>query len=338
MKSTPLITVLMPCYNALPYLTEALDSIVNQTYTNLEVLCINDGSTDGTAEVLKEYAKNDTRIRVIHNEQNIKLIKTLNKGIDLSNGKYIARMDADDISLPNRIEILYNKIQEHNVDVISSGYSVINENNHKINNHIPICTSSKSIEYASFFVTPIAHACSLIKKDCLNEVRYRNKEKYLHTEDYRLWTELLEKNKKIINITNILYKIRNNSNSVSHKYEDLQKKNFYHTLQEYNNTMGFNCNINIAKIIGLRIDKRVTPNDLKLAIKHKNNITNSYTNETNNNEQQEIITFHKYISLSIILQAIKRGTIKVKFFAIYSFIKQPIFNIYIWKLVCNRIN
>lgn len=70
MNNAPLVTVLMPCYNALPYLPEALESILNQTYTNLETLCINDGSSDNTGEVLEEYSKKDSRIKVIHNETN----------------------------------------------------------------------------------------------------------------------------------------------------------------------------------------------------------------------------------------------------------------------------
>src|SRR5690554_4168647 len=115
----PLISVIMPCYKADQFLPIALDSIINQTYTNLEILCINDGSTDKTADILEEYAKKDKRIRVVHNEANLELIVTLNKGIALAKGDYIARMDADDVSHLERIEKLYKTLVKEDVDVVS---------------------------------------------------------------------------------------------------------------------------------------------------------------------------------------------------------------------------
>ena len=99
-----------------------MDSIVNQTYTNLEILCINDGSTDATREVLDDCASKDSRIRVIHNEENIKLIRTLNKGIDLASGEYIARMDADDIMPRDKLKKLLKVIQSNSEGIIATGY------------------------------------------------------------------------------------------------------------------------------------------------------------------------------------------------------------------------
>ena len=100
-----LISVILPAYNAEEYIYAAIDSILQQTYTNFELIVINDASTDHTEEIILSFS--DKRIRYIKNEQNLKLIKTLNKGIALANGKYIARMDADDISMPNRFQIEY---------------------------------------------------------------------------------------------------------------------------------------------------------------------------------------------------------------------------------------
>ena len=97
----PLVTVLMAVYNGEKYLREAIESMLNQSYTNFEFLIINDGSTDSTEEIILSYR--DERIRHMKNEQNIKLIASLNKGLDLAEGKYIARMDADDVSLPERL-------------------------------------------------------------------------------------------------------------------------------------------------------------------------------------------------------------------------------------------
>ena len=104
MKNEALVSVIIPCYNAEIYIEAALMSILQQSYHHLEVIVINDGSTDKSAEILLQFAQQDLRVRYIENEKNLGLIATLNKGIQLAQGKYIARMDADDIALPDRIE------------------------------------------------------------------------------------------------------------------------------------------------------------------------------------------------------------------------------------------
>ena len=98
----PLVSILMPVYNSEKYLREAIKSILNQTFTNFELIIINDGSTDNSLKIIKSFK--DNRIKIIKNKGNLGLIKTLNKGIDLAQGKYIARMDADDIAMPKRLE------------------------------------------------------------------------------------------------------------------------------------------------------------------------------------------------------------------------------------------
>src|SRR5687768_1212088 len=102
----PKVSILLPCYNAAKYLRFAIDSIVSQTYRNLEIILINDGSTDNTGKIIDEFASRDSRIVVVNNPVNLGLIKTLNKGITYITGYYTARMDADDISQVDRIEKL----------------------------------------------------------------------------------------------------------------------------------------------------------------------------------------------------------------------------------------
>ncbi len=107
----PSVTVLMPVYNAERFLKEAIDSILQQTFTNLELLIINDGSTDSTLNILQQY--NDSRIRVITNDTNKGISYSLNLGIEESKTSLIARMDADDISYPERIEKQYAYMQNN---------------------------------------------------------------------------------------------------------------------------------------------------------------------------------------------------------------------------------
>ena len=108
-----LISVVMSVYNGEKYLVDSVDSILNQTLFDYEVIIVNDGSTDSSLKIIKEYQKKDKRLKLINNERNIGLTKSLNKGIGISKGKYIARQDADDISLKNRLRVQYEFLELH---------------------------------------------------------------------------------------------------------------------------------------------------------------------------------------------------------------------------------
>src|SRR5688572_25142970 len=109
--NTPCVTVLMPVYNAEKYLKEAIDSILQQTLTDFEFLIIDDGSTDASVRIIRSYA--DSRIRLVQNETNAGITVTLNKGIELAKAPLIARMDADDISYPMRLQRQYDFFLAH---------------------------------------------------------------------------------------------------------------------------------------------------------------------------------------------------------------------------------
>ena len=100
-----LVSVIIPVYNVEKYVKEAIQSIQNQTYINLEIIVIDDGSSDKTYTIVEELARNDERIKLYKNEKNLKIVKTLNRALSLANGENIARMDGDDISALDRIEI-----------------------------------------------------------------------------------------------------------------------------------------------------------------------------------------------------------------------------------------
>ncbi|MGO9953181.1 MAG: glycosyltransferase family 2 protein, partial [Dissulfurispiraceae bacterium] len=119
----PEISVLMSCYNASKYLAEAIESILNQTFDNFEFIAIDDGSRDNTSDILKDYARADSRIILLEKE-NTGLTNSLNIGLKTARGKWIARMDADDVSLPNRFEDQLEFVQVH-AGVILLGTSCI---------------------------------------------------------------------------------------------------------------------------------------------------------------------------------------------------------------------
>ncbi|MDR2963050.1 MAG: glycosyltransferase [Bacteroidales bacterium] len=227
MPQTPLISVIMPCYNAEQFLREAVESILNQTYTNFELLAINDGSADNTLQILKEYAAADSRVIVIDNKENLKLIRTLNKGIELAQGEYIARMDADDISLPHRFEIeLHYLLQNPNVDIVSCGFEYMSEEGALIEKHTNINCSTKGSLFASFFYTPICHPALLGKTSVFKNNSFSSEKIAVHTEDSELWGRLLLQSYQINTIDTILYRFRINPQSVSHTYTSVQNHNY----------------------------------------------------------------------------------------------------------------
>lgn len=115
-KANPLVSVVMPAYNAEKYISEAIESILNQTFKDFEFIIIDDGSKDGTWEIIQDCAKKDERIVALKNERNLNVSQTRNKGIEKSTGKYIVWADADDISLPKRIKTQLD-FMESNKDV-----------------------------------------------------------------------------------------------------------------------------------------------------------------------------------------------------------------------------
>lgn len=227
----PIVSVILPCYNAMPFLPMALDSIIHQTYTNLEIICINDGSSDETPAVLEAYAKKDNRIHVIHNESNLKLIGTLNKAIALAKGDFIARMDADDISHLDRIEKLLSVLIKENVDVVSCNSEFIDMEGKKVSKGFLKAITSVEIKFASYFFTPIGHALLLGKKSVFIKHPYFISDHVIHTEDYELWTRMIRDNVNFFNCDEVLYSIRINDNSVSRKFEEIQKTNFVKSAQ-----------------------------------------------------------------------------------------------------------
>lgn len=221
----PLVSILMPCYNVEKYVEESLNSILNQTYRNMEIVVINDCSTDSTGEILERMAQQDSRIRLISNEENLKLIKTLNKGIKLCKGDYIARMDADDISLPARIEKEVRFLESHkDHDIVSTQfYAFRSENPGKRDRHYSPLHDNELRAYL-LFKSGICHPAVMIRKRVFTELGLSFGEEYLHVEDYALWSEAIYKT-KIANLSEALLLYRVHKHQVSSLHEDLQTEN-----------------------------------------------------------------------------------------------------------------
>lgn len=160
----PLISVILPVYNANGYLPLALDSILNQTYHHFELIAIDDGSTDNSLAILKNYAKKDKRIKVIQNKRNLNIANSLNKAIKLAKGQYIARMDADDISLPQRFQKQINFLLKHPEVVILGGQVRTMDVQSKSLGHKLFPILDRDIRESLYTSNPIQHPTAIINK------------------------------------------------------------------------------------------------------------------------------------------------------------------------------
>ena len=183
---SPLVSVLMPVYNGEKYLKEAIDSILNQTYTNFEFIIINDGSTDNSEAIILSYG--DSRIVYIKNPENYKLIQTLNIGFTLAKGRYIARMDADDISHPDRLQkqVQFLDINE-DYGLVGSGVNLLHGAN---KSQLLYHTDHASLKFALAFYCPFIHPSIMLRKEVIKDMDAVCDSNYVHAEDYELWTRL----------------------------------------------------------------------------------------------------------------------------------------------------
>lgn len=216
----PQITVLMPVYNAAPFLSQAIDSILNQTFENFEFLIIDDGSTDGSLDIIRSYT--DSRIRLVEHKKNQGLIATLNEGIKLAEAPLIARMDADDISLPTRLEKQLKSLTE-NKDVVAVGSdaTAISTDNRPLYEQITL-PSHEAIQRILAVACPFVHGSVVFRKDAVLQIGGYRAEAYL-VEDYDLWARLAKVG-KLANIKESLYQWRYNPTGESLSKSQKQKR------------------------------------------------------------------------------------------------------------------
>lgn len=227
MHDQPLVSVLMPCYNAEAYLESAMLSMLNQTYRNIEIVAINDCSTDKTKDILTRLSSQDERIKVYNNEQNLKLIATLNKGVTLCNGEYIARMDSDDISFPKRLEKQVAFLEKNkDIDIVSTLFYTFHkstpEKSHLSLHDNPLMPDD--VKTYMLFKSGICHPAVMLRKRVFTELHLKFESEYLHVEDYAFWSKAVYRT-KLANIGEPLLYYRVHPNQVSSLHNKLQREN-----------------------------------------------------------------------------------------------------------------
>ncbi len=209
------ISVIMSVYNSNNSLKDSIESILNQTYENLELLICDDVSSDKSYDVCLGYEKNDSRVRILRNNRNIGLTKSLNKLIEVSKGDLIARQDSDDISLINRFEKQIYYFKNQNYDAILSR-AKRKESNKVIPNYSYYIPNKLSIKYKN----PFIHGTLMIKKEVLQELGNYN-ENFYYSQDYKLFTDLLNKGYKIKHLKEPLY-VLNMKDNISTNFKKEQ--------------------------------------------------------------------------------------------------------------------
>lgn len=213
----PEISVIMPVYNAEKYLKEAVDSILQQSFTDFELFIIDDCSTDSSRAIIGSYA--DKRIVFIQKEKNTGYTDSLNMAIKLAKGKYIARMDADDISLKERFYRQYNHMEQNpRVLLLGTRFRIIGNNN-----EIQLPTTFKEIKFRMLFADPICHPSVFIRKSFFTSANSWYDKSFEPAEDYELWTRIIHAG-EVENLPEVLLHYREHEQQVSNVKKEIQNK------------------------------------------------------------------------------------------------------------------
>lgn len=226
--------MVMAAYNAAAYLPAAIDSILSQTFTDFEFIIIDDGSSDSTPEIIRGYS--DPRIRAVRNPRNLGLIGSLNRGLDLARGEFIARMDADDEALTNRFEEQIRFLDAH-PDVSVCG-SEIETFGARIE-HWELEHQSARIKCRLIFEPSMCHPTVIFRRSTVIQHELRYDEEYPHAEDYALWVRFASVS-RIVNLPKVLVRYRLHEDSVSHAHRRIQHETIDRVRREQLHRLGLN--------------------------------------------------------------------------------------------------
>jgi len=209
----PKVSVVMSVYNGERYLREAVESILNQTFTDFEFIIIDDGSTDSTWQILTAYAMRDPRIVLIRNEKNVGLTKSLNKGLALARGEYIARQDADDVSLPQRLERQVAFLDNHAEFALVGCRPLLIDKAGNTSSIKQVPTDWNVLRAALLIENVLCHGSVVLRRVCLETVGFY-REFFRAAQDYDLWLRIIEQY-PVANLAEPLYRLREHPGSVN---------------------------------------------------------------------------------------------------------------------------
>ncbi len=214
MNNKNLISVIMSVYNNQDTVEESINSILNQSYKNIEFLIIDDNSEDNTNKVLAQF-ENHENIKLFRNTDNLGLTKSLNKLIGYSKGDFIARQDGDDVSYKKRLELQHNFLNENKLDFCTCSAEDI-QTKRKLRKFTNVLPEKFTLK----FKNPFIHGTLLIRKDSLTNIGGYDEDFY-YAQDYKLFVDLVRNGSKFRNINKVLYKL-NTTNNISINKKDIQ--------------------------------------------------------------------------------------------------------------------
>ena len=220
-KKEPSLSVIMGVYNGQPFLSKAIESILNQTFTDFEFIICDDCSTDDSAKILREFAAKDSRIRLLQNKQNKGLAATLNNCLNIPRGTFIARMDCDDISLPERFAKQKEWLEKHEkVWAVGTSVEFIDDYG-QVYGHTSNLVERFYELKDTVFGCVLIHPSVMMRADILRSVGgYSVNVLTTRAEDYDLWCKLCEKGGQLANMSEILLQYREDtSNITKRKYK-----------------------------------------------------------------------------------------------------------------------
>jgi hypothetical protein len=217
--TAPAVTVLMPVHNGASFLREALDSILQQTFADFELLVINDGSTDETSSLLQRCG--DERLAVVENESNLGVIASLNRGLALARGEYVARMDADDIALPSRLEKQFQLLRlSPRTGLCGTWFRIFGDGRSTIV-HPPVRADDMAARL--FYESPLGHPTVMFRRALFEKHGLRYSPEYPHAEDYELWTRVAEIT-ELANVPQVLLHYRSHGAQVTSVEKPMQQE------------------------------------------------------------------------------------------------------------------
>lgn len=183
------VSIIMPLYNAEKYVDKAMRSILNQSFTDFELIVINDGSIDNSCNIVMAF--NDDRLKFFNNDRNRGIAYTRNRAIDLASGEYIAIMDDDDIAPLNRLECEVKYLDEHpDIIAVCGNACRIDENDNDLNELWRVCRSPKRINALFLFGDPVPNSSAMVRRKVIIDNNIRFRESMHGIEDYRFWSEV----------------------------------------------------------------------------------------------------------------------------------------------------
>ena len=225
-QNAPLVSIVMPAYNCESFIGATIESILNQSYSNFEFLIFNDGSTDGTLEAIKQYT--DPRIQVFHSDTNNHMVLHLNEGMRIAKGKYIARMDADDIAFPERLQVQIQFLETHpEVGACGSWVERFGDNPGIIKRP----ESYSDIKMHLLFYTACVHPTMVYRKTIIDQYQLAYRQSYFLAEDYEFYIQLSEVT-TIVNLPQALVAVRFHESSTSATQFDQQNQILYKIREE----------------------------------------------------------------------------------------------------------